>query len=725
MRTVWWLVCVVCLWSGVLTERLAAQGMLHHELQVSLQPAHHTLQVTDTITVPLAQPPEQPLVLHAGLRPVVLTPGVQLIRQPDPPGRVTTPLLASYMLTLPRDVRTFTVRYQGVVHHPLSAQATEYRLGMRETPGLIDPDGVYLSAATAWYPQFEAALLTFRLDVEVPSGWEAISQGGRSRHVRTATGTSVRWESPVAQEQIVLLGGPLHEYSRATDTLQAMVFLRTPEAALAQTYLDATEAYVRLYQQLLGPYLYPKFAVVENVWESGLGLPSLTLMGSKVLRLPFMVHAAYPHEILHNWWGNGVFVDAQEGNWAEGLTAYLADHLLQEQRGSGAIYRRNLLQKYTDYVATADDLPLTAFRARHSAATEAIGYGKALMLFHMLRQQLGDRRFLQALRALYRDHAFQRVTFGTLQRVFTTVTGENLQPVFQQWVHQPGAPTLHIGSATVHAVGPEYHVQLRLEQTQPGPGYHLRVPVAVSLHGVAPAVETVIEMGQKHTESTVRVPAPPRRLDVDPAFDVWRRLHQEEIPPAFSQLLGAERALLVLPQQATPAMGQAYHQLAQVWTQTLSTAIDIRWDHEITSLPSTAMVWLFGWENRFLPEVRRALAVYGVVVDPADVRLHSGHLGRAQHTLALAMRHPDNPQRTLAWVAAPTAAALPGLGRKLPHYGTSSFLGFTGEEPVNVLQGQWPVLRSPLSVQFRSFDERTPLEPPATLQARPALAPAP
>src|SRR5699024_10740182 len=98
--------------------------------------------------------------------------------------------------------------------------------------------------------------------------------------------------------------------------------------------------------------------------------------------------SSYPHEILHNWWGNGVYVDYASGNWAEGLTSYLADHLLKEQQGQGVQYRRETLQKYTDYVRGGRDFPLTEFRGRHSAATEAVGYGKTLMLFHMLRQRM-------------------------------------------------------------------------------------------------------------------------------------------------------------------------------------------------------------------------------------------------------------------------------------------------------------------------------------------------
>ena len=36
--------------------------------------------------------------------------------------------------------------------------------------------------------------------------------------------------------------------------------------------------------------------------------------GFAVLRLPFIPYTSLPHEILHNWWGNGVWVDYAGGN---------------------------------------------------------------------------------------------------------------------------------------------------------------------------------------------------------------------------------------------------------------------------------------------------------------------------------------------------------------------------------------------------------------------------
>ena len=111
-----------------------------------------------------------------------------------------------------------------------------------------------------------------------------------------------------------------------------------------------------MYDSLIGPYPYDKFAVVENFWETGYGMPSFTLLGPKVIRFPFILHSSYPHEILHNWWGNGVYIDYEAGNWGEGLTAYLADHAFAGDRGEDATYRKEQIIKYMSYIQADDEI---------------------------------------------------------------------------------------------------------------------------------------------------------------------------------------------------------------------------------------------------------------------------------------------------------------------------------------------------------------------------------
>ena len=197
-----------------------------------------------------------------------------------------------------------------------------------------------------------------------------------------------------------------------------------------------------MYRRLLGPYPYSKFALVENFWETGYGMPSFTLLGEQVIRFPFILHSSYPHELLHNWWGNGVFVDFAGGNWCEGLTAYLADHLIAEQRGQGADHRRAILQRVTDYVTPENDFPAARFRNRNNAVTEAIGYGKTAMVWNMLREKIGDAQFIKALQGFYRDNRFRVASYDDIRKSFEVVSDLDLRPFFDQWIKEVGTPDL-------------------------------------------------------------------------------------------------------------------------------------------------------------------------------------------------------------------------------------------------------------------------------------------
>ena len=159
---------------------------------------------------------------------------------------------------------------------------------------------------------------------------------------------------------------------------------------LADNYLAHTKRYIELYEALLGPFPYKTFSIVENRFQTGYSLPTYTLLGSQVIRLPFIVETSLGHEILHQWFGNHVYVNYAAGNWSEGLTTYLSDHWYSHLKGSGAEYRKKILSDYMNYVTPANEITLRDFRGPDSYSSRAVGYGKGAMVFHMLRMKLGD-----------------------------------------------------------------------------------------------------------------------------------------------------------------------------------------------------------------------------------------------------------------------------------------------------------------------------------------------
>ena len=708
-----------------LSGPLLAQETIVHEISAVIHPDKHSLTVEDRITIPDDYLDRKNRAVHfllnGALNASTPTSGVKLSHRRIPTENTPVPLM-EYFLDLPPGRNDFVLNVQGRINPPPPDPADVDPLGTSENSGFITEEGVQLGAATYWVPWFGDDLITFGLEVRIPEPWDVVSQGQRILKERRDGWSVIRWVSPEPQDEILLIGGRFTEYSRDRGPFTAMVFLRNPDDALAAAYLDTTFEYIEMYDRLIGPYPYKKFAMVENLTETGFGMPSLTLLGPRVIRLPFILHSSYPHEILHNWWGNGVYVDYRKGNWSEGLTAYLADHLIQEAQGAGAEYRRSTLQKYADYVTNAKDFPLTEFKSRHGSVTEAVGYGKTMMFFHMLRLRLGDETFIRGLQAFYEKNKFSRAAFSDIESAFSGVSGRDLKKEFDQWINRPGAPILKVRKARAVPNEKGFRLTAVLEQAQPKTVYALSVPIAVQLQGKQSPYQTVVRMEGKKIQLDLQLEARPWRLDVDPEYDVFRRLDRFEIPPALSQPFGADRILVVLPSRASKEIQTAYRHLAEAITRGPSKGVEFRLDSEIKRLPDNRHVWVMGWTNRFLGEIQSALTGYDAALTSNTIRIGKTEMTQGNNAVVLTVRNPKNRDLSLSWLAAENVDAVPGLERKLPHYGRYGYLGFEGAEPSNILKGEWPVLDSPMSAAVAQEDG-TPLSgTPGTLAPRRALA---
>ena len=694
----------------------------NHRLEIRLDPAAHRLTARDFVTWPDGTAPgARTFVLNAALTitqaepPVAEVAVAAALRDLGLAASPEVPLKA-YRVSAPGGVASVSLAYEGVINTPLSDPKEEYTRGFRDTSGLIGAEGVYLAGATVWHARFGPELVTFDLAVSAPEAWHVISQGNGTS--RGADGRA-RWNSGGPMDEIYLVGGPLHQFTDSAGATETLVYLHERDASLAGKYLAATAQYLEMYRSLVGPYPYGKFALVENFWETGYGMPTFTLLGPQVIRFPFIINSSYPHEILHNWWGNSVFVDYATGNWCEGLTAYLADHLIQEQRGAAAEYRRATLQKYRDYVRTGRDFPLAAFRERFSAATEAVGYGKALMGYHALRLHIGDEAFRATFARFYREHKGKRASFRDIQRVAEEVSGKPLGWVFDDLINRAGAPVLEVsaGPAAVRREGERFTLHGVLRQTQPGAPFTADVPLLVQTE--RGATTAVVRLDRAERPFAVTTDSRPLSLSVDPHFDVFRRLDPRETPPSVGQVFGEPSILAVLPADAGETLLAAYRDLLKSW-QSESHRITVVLDRDVKELPGDRAAWIIGRTNRL------AAALFGdrsgLRVDASGIDIDGEKMPLAGHTLVATFRHPANVEKAVGWIVGDAAAALPGLGRKLPHYGKYSYLGFQGDEPANIIKGQWQQSDSPLRVDLRPDGARTgKLEAPPT-DTRKALA---
>ena len=342
-----------------------------------------------------------------------------------------------------------------------------------------------------------------------------------------------------------------------------------------------------------------------------------------------------------------------------------------------------------------NDFPLTAFRSRHSSASQAVGYGKSLMLFHMLRKELGDTTFINGLRRLYQDNRFKLADYNAVRAAFEEVSGRQLKPFFDQWTQRTGAPALLLEDVRVTRREDHYRLSARLRQTQPGAPFQLQVPVTIHLaNGQAP-LQTTLSMDGKEVELTLELSAEPLRLDIDPHYDLFRQLHPEEAPASLGKLYGAKQALIILPSRAPGERKQAYLSLAKKWAAGYPEAA-IRFDDEFKSLPTDRPLWILGWENRLLDEMRKQWQFRQIHLTDTTVSTGEEHFTRGRHSVVIANQNRQGQPQ--AWIGADDPKAIAGLIRKLPHYNKYGLLVFEGESPTNRIKRQWQIERSPLRI---------------------------
>ena len=163
-----------------------------------------------------------------------------------------------------------------------------------------------------------------------------------------ATTYRAQFELITPAEGIDLVAGPYHVDQRVTGNVAVRTYFHPEIDELSADYLTAAHGYLARYSSTIGSYPYAGFSIVSSPLPTGLGMPSFTYLGIEVLRLPFIRTTSLGHEVLHNWWGNGIVADHASGNWAEGLTTYMADHELaaRRDREQGAEMRVGWLRDY-------------------------------------------------------------------------------------------------------------------------------------------------------------------------------------------------------------------------------------------------------------------------------------------------------------------------------------------------------------------------------------------
>ncbi|HUL68727.1 MAG TPA: M1 family aminopeptidase [Gemmatimonadales bacterium] len=637
----------------------------HHDLDVQMDPGSRTLRVQDSVAIQGL--PTMDLVLASTFQVErVLVDGSPAVPREQPArGERKRWRIA---LGPPGRARTVTIRYRGRLDALPVADQHDVLGGL---PPWADGRGSFLPGGSGWYPEIAAArFFTYRVHLDLPGDQRGVVpgrlldegvEGGRYR-------ATFVFAHPA--ESIDLIAGPYGVTERLVqreggEPLRLRTYFHQELQDLAGEYLSAVERYLDFYGRWIGPYPFTEFSVVSSPLPTGFGMPTLTYLGMDVLRLLFIRETSLGHEVLHNWWGNGVYVDWDHGNWSEGLTAFMADYIYKEQQGvdAGRAARLELLRDIAA-VPPGQDTPLRRFTSRTHGTSQVVGYHKGTLLFLMLRDLIGFAAFDAGVRDFWRVQQFRRASWADLQRAFEQASGKGLGQFFAQWLDRRGAPAIRIEQATPERVGSGWRVRLTLIQDRTA--YDLRVPVVVET--ATGATPHTLALRQERQGFILDVGSRPRSVTLDPDYRLCRRLGPAEAPPIL-------RDVMLNPATATLTLGEdpnyvaASQELARRLLDYPSRAANPE------ALPATTPLLLIGNPKA----VDEFLARQRLPARPERLQ----DRGTAQVWTAR-----DTGGLPLVLVSAESVEALRALLRPLPHYGRQSYLVFQGATVTD--RGIWP-----------------------------------
>jgi aminopeptidase N len=389
------------------------------------------------------------------------------------------------------EIVTFTCKYNG----------REPRKGLQfvdetpENPRLVWsdswPDNVH-----HWFPCFDYPndKATSEIVATVPSGLKVAANGrlvGVDEDKAAGTAT-YHWSQdlPHSTYLIFLAAAPYVVVRDSYRNLPVNYWVYPQDERKARPTYEKTPRMIAFFNEIFG-YDYPwqKYDQISVPLGGGAESTSATAMTQRIMvaeedEPDFSAIGIVSHELAHQWWGDLITLRSWGHAWMNESFGTYSDYLyFRHEKGDdeGAVNLQDKLAAYLREAKTRYIRPIVSDRYdRPEDMFDSHSYPKGALVLHMLRSILGDEIFFKTLGQFLHRYAFDAVDTADFIRSVKTVTGQNLDWFFDQWLFKPGHPVFDLRSEWDAA---RKVVRLKVAQVQdPANGVPVfRVPVTVKV----------------------------------------------------------------------------------------------------------------------------------------------------------------------------------------------------------------------------------------------------
>jgi aminopeptidase N len=315
-----------------------------------------------------------------------------------------------------------------------------------------------------WFPCFDypGQLSTSEIRVRIPQPLVAISNGELIDTVEEAKYTTYHW----SQQQIhptylmTLAVGDFAEIRDEWHDKPVTYYVEKGREADAKRSMGKTPQMIEFLSEKYGyPYAFPKYAqvCVDDFIFGGMENTSTTLLTDRCLLDERAIldnrntESLVVHELAHQWFGDLVVIKHWSHAWIkEGMASYSEVMWTQREYGDqeAAYYRLSEARSYFSEDSSRYRRPMVTHVYREAIELyDRHIYEKGSCVYHMIRAELGDELFWQAVQTFVQDNAHQTVETIDLLRAIEKATGRNLAFLFDQYVYRGGHPDFKVAYA--------------------------------------------------------------------------------------------------------------------------------------------------------------------------------------------------------------------------------------------------------------------------------------
>ncbi len=312
---------------------------------------------------------------------------------------------------------------------------------------------------------------------------------------------------------------------------------RAPEQDVAADVANSLSFFTRVY----GPPLFDRYYAAEIPFSYGQAFPGLMYL--PVWTFQATSDSGYDeilrsHEMAHQWWGIGVEPAGYRDVWvSEGFAEFSGLWYMQLILRDNEKFFRHLKHWRREIRARRNDaLPIgVGWRAEQMNVRDyrLMTYYKGAWVLHMLRNLMIDFRtmqedaFIAMMQDFYHQYRGRRASTQNFQKVVEQHVGLDMSWFFDEWVQSTAIPSYTFSWHAEPAQGGHYTLRLRVRQEDVPNSFTMPVPLKIGFADTTLHAFVRIKVTGPVTETTLDLPAEPKRLELNPLESVLAEVKEE------------------------------------------------------------------------------------------------------------------------------------------------------------------------------------------------------